>query len=192
MNAPMDEVLHVPEGDIVDGTNAWNPTRYATLAAIRRQWRALPLRDQRAVIACAVVIAATAVWQLGWEPAAAAIPRIQRELPLEREQLLQVQTLGVEATRLRNMPDIARKAPDAMRDSVAKSLETAGLTGPDVKLSGATLQVHADKISFYTWMQWLARTRAEFGLTVVSMEAKKTGTERGEVSVNAELALPSP
>lgn len=192
MNAPMDEVLLAPPTAATQSPPTAGRFHHAALAAAMAKWRTLPQRDQRALLACSVALLSVLIWQVAWEPAATAIPRLKRELPLDQSQLGKVWKEGAEAARLNKLPSIARQAPDALRDSIATSLEAASVANADVKVSGGTLQIRIDKVSFNRWMQWQARARTEFGVMIVRMDAKRVGSEHGEVAISAELALPTP
>lgn len=192
MNAPLDEVLVAPASVATQSSRSAGRFQRAVFAAAVAKWRALPQRDQRAVLACFVALLALLIWQIGWEPAATAIPRLKRELPLDQSQLSKVWKESAEAARLNKLPSITRQAPDALRDSIAKSLEAASVANADVEVSGRVLQIKIEKVSFNRWMQWQARARTDFGVLVVRMDAKRVGNEHGEVAISAELALPTP
>ncbi|WP_059413216.1 type II secretion system protein GspM [Cupriavidus basilensis] len=191
MNAPLDEALLVPAAPAAAPRRRW-PLPPAVTRGLHA-WRAMPPRDRRAVSACVAAIAVACGWLVGWEPAASAIPRLQREIPRDRAQWLQLQSLAKQAQTLRALPDIPRRAGAALRDEVARSLDAAGITGTVVEATDDGVRVRIDKVSFYTWMQWLAGARQAFGLGVLDMEAKKAeGGERGTVTVGAALGLPVP
>ncbi|AOY97545.1 hypothetical protein BKK79_37025 (plasmid) [Cupriavidus sp. USMAA2-4] len=154
------------------------------------KWQQLPPRDRRAVLACAAVLGTGALWQFGWESAAGSVPRLQHELPETQAQAQQVHRLAHEAARLRALPALPERTPEALREGLRQSLQAAGLKGATVEGGAPLLRVRAGPVSFHAWMQWLARARAEYGVAVVAMEARASGGERGEVAVQAELALP--
>ncbi|WP_020205075.1 type II secretion system protein GspM [Cupriavidus sp. WS] len=191
MNAPLDDTLLVPEAPAT-ASRQRRPLPPAVARGLLA-WRALTPRDRRAVMVCAAAISTACGWLAGWEPAASAIPRLQRELPLDHAQLAQLQLLAKQAQALRALPDIPPRTGAALRDAVAGSLETAGIAGATVEAADHGVRVRADKVSFYAWMQWLAGARQAFGLDVLDMEARAAaGGERGAVTVSAALTLPAP
>lgn len=160
------------------------------LARAQETWQGMPPRDRRAVMVCGAALLVTAAWMLGWEPAARAIPRIQKELPKDQDQLQQLQALATDAGKLKALPAIQKRNAAELRGEVTKSLETAGITDAVVEVTDTALRVRTDKVSFYTWMQWLDSARKTLGLAVTSMEAKKAGgNEVGVVAASAEMGF---
>ncbi|MDF3839042.1 type II secretion system protein M [Cupriavidus basilensis] len=161
------------------------------LARARAAWLARAPRERRALLLCALVVGATAGWLGGWEPAANAIASLERDLPRQREQAVQMQALGAQAATLRALPDPPAHRPAEWKAALAASLMQHGIAGASVEPGDDTLRVQVPRASFHAWMQWLEAVRREYGIKPVQLEAKALpGAQAGQVALNAELAPP--
>ncbi|QOT81993.1 type II secretion system protein GspM [Cupriavidus basilensis] len=162
------------------------------LARARAAWLARAPRERRALLLCALVLSATLGWYVGWEPATNAIVRLERDLPLQREQAAQIQALAAQAAALRALPDPTAHTPGEWKSALTAALARHGIADASVRVEGSTLRVRVPRISFHAWMQWLESVRKEYGVKPLQLDAKTvTGAEEGQVSIEAELSAPS-
>ncbi len=153
-------------------------------------WRALAPRERRLVAGAGAFAFAAAAYLLLLEPAWQARAQLQRELPVLRGQLAQMNALAGEAIRLAGAQGSAA-APQALRVVLETSVRAAGLGGALAALNagGELIEMRFSGVSHAAWLAWLDTTLRETRLRVADLSIWREPNP-GIVSVRLVLEFP--
>lgn len=152
-------------------------------------WRERAPRERAVLGAGAAFVALVLVYLILIEPAATGIPRLERRLPVDRQQAAQLDTLLGEVRNLKSKAQVATVSPQEARGAIEKSLAAAGLKATRiVPLADGDLQITFSNVPYAAWAAWLARTERELGARTTSVTANATDTP-GNADVEMSLRL---
>lgn len=152
-------------------------------------WRERAPRE-RAILASGVAfVTLVLLYLLLIEPAASGIQRLERRLPVDRQQAAQLDTLLGEVRGLKGKAQVATVSPQEARGAIEKSLAAAGIKAARiVPLADGDLQLTFTNVPYAAWASWLARTERELGARTTTVTANATPTA-GNADVELSLRL---
>lgn len=153
-------------------------------------WRGLARREQRMVAGALVVLSLALGYLVLFEPAYKGIREADRDLPVLRSEVAQLDALSGEARRLAALPD-GQRSPQATRQALEGSIDAAGLRGQlaELKLSGEVFDLRFKEVAFAAWLDWMDAALRETRLRVVDAVVQREA-QPGKVSVKLSLELP--
>lgn len=122
---------------------------------LQARWRAASRREQRGLLAAALLVALALLWVLAVAPARATLLAAQRQRAELAAQLQQMQNLQAQAKALQAQPRIA---PDEARRLLEASVRTLG-AGARLALLGEQATLTLKGVSPDALAQWLAQVR---------------------------------
>jgi general secretion pathway protein M len=153
---------------------AWNER----VEAFAQRWAALAPRERRMLGIGMFVIAISIVYFLLFEPAFLGRKKLLEELPVLRNQLGQVESLGSEARRLTSVPT-GLDNPTALKGLIEQSVAASGLKGQltQVTQTGDLIEARFKAVGFNQWLLWLDSAVRETRMRVVDVAMTKEGAE---------------
>lgn len=129
-----------------------------TLNGVKRStatfWSQRNKRERRMLSAAIAVVLAALVYLLLIDPALGGRERLEKLLPVKRQQAAELQAMAKEAAALSDSPTVAATTP-LTRDSLQASLSRRGLTAQTVTLNGDLARVELASASFASLIEWL-------------------------------------
>jgi len=104
------------------------------------------------------------VYALGIDPAVSGNTRLQKELPLLRQEAAEINTLALQAGALQRQAPVA--VPPMTRDSLTQALAARGLTAKSISLTGEYAKLQFNGVQFAGLVTWLDATRRESRIAV--------------------------
>jgi general secretion pathway protein M len=159
----------------------------AGLAQIKaRHWDTLSAAEQKTVTRGAWILVPLLMYGLLWQPVHEALPRLQAAMPRLRAQAEQMQMLASQAQSLRQKAQLAVMDSDALKTTVEKSAQAAGLSLQVTPGELNSVRISADNIAFAQWLQWLQALETTQHIRVSSAMLVATA-ETGMIKVQATL-----
>lgn len=147
-------------------------------------WADRNQREQRMLIAAAIVVGLGLIYGLLIDPALSGRVDLEKRLPTLRQQAAEVQSLSKQAAALDSKAAVP--APAMTRESIETSLGRQGLQAQSIAVTGENLRLQLENASFAGLVAWLADMQRTARLTVT--EANITTLEQVD-RVNANLSL---
>ena len=154
-------------------------------------WRSIAPRERR-LVGLAALVLLLAVFYLGLiEPAWQGRQALQRELPTLRQQYAQMVALGAEARQLAAAVPTGTNRPQALRDSLAQSVRSAGLEPAlqKIELNGELIELRFKAVGYAQWLAWMEGALRETRMRVADVSVVREGTS-GVVTVRLVLEAP--
>jgi general secretion pathway protein M len=153
---------------------AWNER----VEALAQRWAALAPRERRMLGIGVFVVALSILYFVLFEPAFLGRKKLLEELPLLRNQLGQVESLGSEARRLTSVPT-GLDNPNALKGLIEQSVAASGLKGQltQVTQTGDLIEARFKAVGFNQWLLWLDSAVRETRMRVVDVAMTKEGAE---------------
>ncbi len=149
-------------------------------------WEARSTREKALLTWGGAVLALAIGWSVLWQPAADGRARLRESLPGMQRGLAQMTAEADEARSLAGAAASVAPGGQALKDALTASLADHALTGAQIQLIGATVQVQMKNASFPAWAAWLDDVRKQFKVQVV--EAHITALKAdGQVDLTASL-----
>lgn len=150
-------------------------------------WAARDARERTMLAAAAAVVMLGLIYALLIDPALNGREQLNRNLPLLRQQVAQLQALASEAAALAAQP--VPPATVISRDNIAAALARNGLKPQGMTLSGDQVEVQLTAASFAAMLGWLDEMQRSARLAVV--DANIVALDQPDM-VNAKLTLRQP
>lgn len=152
-------------------------------------WNARNPREQAILGGGAVVLVLVFGYLVLWEPAATGRDRLMRNLPAQRADLAEMETLAQEARGLQASPAPSLRG-DALTQALQDNLGQHGLKATRLAATGDNaVQVQLDKVAFGSVASWLQDVRAQQRLKVTDARISYVGAT-ALVNVTATLQGP--
>lgn len=150
-------------------------------------WGARTQRERSVLGTGFMVLLAVLVWLILIDPAMQGRAQLQKELPVLREQLAQLQSMARELTKTGNSAAAppSTTAPLA-RQMLESSLARKGLRPQSLEHNGELVRLKLSDASFAALVEWLADIQTSTQLVVT--DANVIATEKLD-KVNASLSL---
>ena len=163
---------------IIGGRGLENRERKMSLADFTDQsrktfaefWAARDARERAMLAAAAAVVALALFYALLIAPALTGRERSEKNLPLLRQQVAQLQALAKQAKTLATQPESGNlaTAPGAMtKEMIEAALTRNGLKPKSVTLSGDFAKVQLAAVSFAGTLTWLNNMQTSAQITVI-------------------------
>lgn len=145
----------------------------ASLIALSRQacsefWARRDARERSTLGLAALVVAFAIIYALLVDPALSARDRLNKSLPLLRQQFAQMQALSRQAAELSRSS--AAPLPPVSSESIAEALARNGLKPQNVAVTGESVKVLLASSSFAAIMDWLGEMQKTARLVVVDAD----------------------
>jgi general secretion pathway protein M len=150
-------------------------------------WSERDARERKILAIGAAAVAAALIWFVGVAPALSGSVRLEKDLPLLRQQALTLQSLAREAQALN-----ANAQPPATlstHESVEVALTRKGLKAQSIVVTGDLVRLQLNSTSFASILEWLDEMQKSARLSVV--EGNFTALPQTDI-VNATLSLRQP
>lgn len=163
-------------------------------AGLRRWWQGLAVREQRVLMAGAVVVGLLLGWALVWYPLARTQQNLEARLAARQADLAFMQQAGkrlqgIDQRQQRGKVQRRGKSLLALADASARE---AGL-GPNMArlepLDGKRIRMQYQAANFDVLVAWLAGLRRQYGIQVVDLSVDRQSAE-GQVDAALTLAEP--
>jgi general secretion pathway protein M len=153
---------------------AWNER----VEALAQRWAALAPRERRMLGIGVFVVALSILYFVLFEPAFLGRKKLIEELPVLRNQLGQVESLGSEARRLTSVPT-GLDNPNALKGLIEQSAAASGLKSQltQVTQTGDLIEARFKAVGFNQWLLWLDSAVRETRMRVVDVAMTKEGSE---------------
>lgn len=154
------------------------------------RWSGLTKRDRRMVVFAGIFLLLVFGWLVAFEPAWKGRQALERELPVLRSDLAQMDQLALEArTASRNAQESTDSAAQ-LRGRIEQSLEEAGLTPSlaQLELSGELIEARFRQADYEKWLFWLDGALRDTRMRVVDLSL----TRESAGVVSGRLALEAP
>jgi general secretion pathway protein M len=151
-----------------------------------RHWDTLSATEQKTILRGAWVLVPLLMYGLLWQPVHQALPKLQAALPQLRAQTDQIQSLAGQAQSLRQKAQLAVLDSDALKITVEKSAQAAGLPLLVVPGEQNSVRISAESILFARWLQWQHALELNQHIRV-STAMLVASAEPGMVKVQATL-----
>ncbi len=152
-------------------------------------WNARDPREQTILGGGALVLVLIIGYLVLWEPASVGRDRLMRNLPAQRADLAEMETLAQEARSLQASPAPSLRG-DALTQALQDSLGQHGLKATRLAPTGDNaVQVQLDKAAFGAVAGWLQDVRAQQRLKVADARISYVGAT-ALVNVTATLQGP--
>lgn len=152
-------------------------------------WNARNPREQAILGGGTVVLVLVFGYLVLWEPAATGRDRLIRNLPAQRADLAEMETLAQEARGLQASPAPSLRG-DALTQALQDNLDQHGLKATRLAATGDNaVQVQMDKVPFGAVASWLQDVRAQQRLKVTDARISYVGAT-ALVNVTATLQGP--
>lgn len=127
-------------------------------------WQARSEQERRFLGVGGAVLALALGYALLLAPALDGRVKLQRELPLLRQQAAELQALALEADQLKGQNQVA-PAP-LTRETLATSLAARSLAAQSISLTGDYAKLQLNGVQFANLMAWLEALRADSRVVV--------------------------
>lgn len=151
-----------------------------------RHWDTLSATEQKTILRGAWLLVPLLMYGLLWQPVHQALPKLQAALPQLRAQADQMQSLAGQVQSLRQKAQLAVLDSDALKITVEKSAQAAGLTLLVVPGEQNSVRISAESIMFARWLQWQHALEQNQHIRVATAMLVAS-TEPGMVKVQATL-----
>lgn len=152
-------------------------------------WNARNPREQAILGGGTLILVLVFGYLLLWEPASTGRDRLMRNLPAQRADLAEMETLAQEARGLQASPAPSLRG-DALTQALQDSLGQHGLKATRLAATGDNaIQLQIDKASFGAVASWLQDVRAQQRLKVTDARISYVGAT-ALVNVTATLQGP--
>ncbi len=158
--------------------------------AVAAFWMQREPRERRILAGGGAILLLVIVYLLFWEPAFEGRRRIEKALPEMRGQLAEMETLGQEARELSAIAATPVPRGNDLQDALNVSLTAHGLKASRMALSGESVQVQLDKVSFGAVAEWLQEVRQAQRMKVIDASIRYVGAT-ALVNVTATLQGPA-
>lgn len=148
-------------------------------------WAARDARERIMLSAGAVVVGLALIYLALIDPALTGRAQTNKNIPLLREQVAQMQAMAKEATALPSPPTSSSQAT-LSRELIVTTMTGKGLPTQNVTVSGDQVTVQLATASFAATLAWLDEIQKSARLAVV--EANIVALEQPDM-INAKLTL---
>jgi general secretion pathway protein M len=150
-------------------------------------WTRCDARERSMLVAAALVVTLGLGYALLIDPALSGRDRLNKNLPLLRQQVAQMQTLAKEAAAL----SLKSTTPliSMSKEEIEATLTRNGLKAQNVMISGDFAKIQLNAVSFAGTLNWLDETQKTLLLSVV--DANIVALEKPDM-VNATFTLRQP
>ena len=164
---------------------AWGKIR----APMAVYWSQRNQRERRLLGSAAAVIVLACVYLLLIDPAWSGRIRLQKDLPVLRQQAAELQALTAKAVSLAGQ-QAERPAAPLTKEAVETALKVKGLSAQSVALSGDMAKVQLSGVAFTGLLDWLndAQTNGQWQVVDANISTPAGGNAQPGV-VNASLTL---
>jgi general secretion pathway protein M len=164
---------------------AWGKIRVPAAA----YWAQRNQRERGLLGAAAALIVLSCIYLLLVEPAWSGRIRLQKDLPVLRQQAAELQALTARAASLTGL-QAERTAPTLTKDAVEMALKVKGLSAQSVALSGELARVQLSGVAFAGLLDWLDNAQKNSQWQVVEANISAPGGANVQPgTVNASLTL---
>ena len=143
------------------------------MSELRQRWQAVSAREQRLVLAAALLVTLALLWWIGVAPALSTLRSAQNQRQQLDMQLQEMQRLQVQAQALQAQPRIAGEEARRLLEASVKPLGASA----QLALSGDRVSVTFKAISADALTQWLVQARAN--ARAVPIEARLSRNAAG-------------
>lgn len=150
-------------------------------------WSARTEQERKYLIVGAGIATGALVYSLFIEPAWTGKAKLERELPLLRQEAAELQALAQEATLLKSQP--AAQVTPMTRDSLTASLTARSITPGTLTVAGESAKLQVSNVSFANLYSWLDAQRRESRIMVVDGTVTALPAA-GQVDVSLTLSQP--
>lgn len=166
-----------------------NPTSLIVLAkqAYSDFWAKRDARERAMLGLAALVVAFGMIYALLVDPALSGRDRLNKNLPLLRQQFVLMQALAKQATELSGSS--AAPLPPVSSENIVAALARNGLKSQNITVTGKSVKVLLATASFAGIMDWLAELQKTARLVVV--DADIVALPQPDM-VNASITLQQP
>ncbi len=147
-------------------------------------WSERSEQERKLLKLCALVVALALVYAVLLAPALDGRSKLQKELPLLRQDAADLQALAKQADELKRQAPL--QVPAMSRDGLAQSLASRGLSAQSLSLSGEYAKVQMNGVAFSGLVAWLDALRRENRIVV---REAVIGAQAKEGIVDATLTL---
>jgi general secretion pathway protein M len=151
-------------------------------------WSARTEQEQRMLSIGGAVVALGLVWGVLIDPAMTGRSKLEKELPLKKQQLAEMQALAGEAIQLAAQPAV--QPQPLSKDGVAARLQAAGLSTQNLAVTGDYIKVEFKGVPFAGLVTWLDAMRREQQVAVQEGSVTQQGAA-GQVDASLTLRLES-
>jgi len=163
-------------------------------AVLDRLWAfsdAHTARDKALITWGGVLVAVVLGWLVLWVPANEGRARLGENLPAMRHTLSQMIVQNREAHALAGAAANAVPGGAELKDALATSLTSHGLTAAQVQLTGQSVQIQMKNVSFSAWTSWLDDVLRQFRVQVTEAHIGALKPD-GQVDLTASLQPSNP
>ncbi len=151
-------------------------------------WQNLGARERRILILMSIVLGAAILYLLAFEPAWVGRKKLEKSLPLLRQEVAQVDALAAEIKR--TGAQVLTSAPlRGLRDEMQRSLERAGLKAAALTGNDDAVDVKLSGVSFQEVLAWQQSVQKDLRVKTVRFSVARD-TKAGAVSVQASFEPP--
>jgi general secretion pathway protein M len=152
-------------------------------------WAQRNQRERRLLAVAAALILIALIYLLLLNPALSGRARLQKDLPLLRQQAAELQALTAKAASLSNQ-SAERPASPLSKDAVEAALKSKGLNPQSVALSGDMAKVQLSAVAFPGLLDWLDDAQKNAHWQVVDANVSAAGGANAQPGiVNATVTL---
>ncbi|WP_418316802.1 type II secretion system protein GspM [Piscinibacter sakaiensis] len=161
--------MNAASNPVVTGLSArWLAWR----AAAGQRWRALAVRERRAVIAAALFIGVLLVWLLALQPALRTLREAPAQIATLDLQLQEMRALAAEAATLRGATPISPNQAAAALEAATRQLGAKGR----LVVQGDRATLHVDGIDAASLQQWLEAARGAARARPIELQVVRGAT----------------
>ena len=155
-------------------------------APLQARWRQVSPREQRAVLAAAVVLLLAALWWLGVAPALNTLRSAEPQHRLLDAQLQAMQTMQAQARALQAQPRVAPEEVRRQLEAAAKPLAP----GLQLSLAGDRATITLKGVGADSLAQWLAQVRLNQRLQPVEARLRRSAAGAWDGTLVFNLGAP--
>ena len=153
-------------------------------------WSRCTSRVRQFLLGGGVALLGIVAYLLLWQPAYEGRRKLEKELPILREQALEMNALAREARALIPQANAPAVSGAALQQAILSSLEAHGLKVAKWSLSGDSVLLQLERAPFGAVADWLAEMQRTQRLKVSEARIRYLGSP-AQVSVLATLQTPA-
>lgn len=147
-------------------------------------WQQREQREQKILIAGAVAIVLALLYSLALNPAMSGIAKLQKSIPLLRQQVAEITLLGTQQAKLSTV--LSENVPQVNKESLEAALSRRGIKAQTLSVSDDIVRIQIPSLAYNNLMEWLVEMQKAYRLTVE--EARLLALpENGQVSATLTL-----
>ena len=182
-------------GGVGDTPAAGGPAEQLRLAVARGReraslfWQARTEQERKFLGIGAVLLVVMLVYAVGIDPAASGTARLQKELPLLRQEAAEINALALQAGALQRQAPA--QVPAMTRDSLTEALAARGLSAKSISMTGEYAKLQFTGTQFAGLVTWLDAARRESRIAVQDITVTPLDTP-GQVDAALTLRQSAP